>query len=165
MWTLLINAALAGAPTASVQGSDTIVASVSLPAPPEVVRERIRDPRWVTRVDGGKTTVTLGARQGDCVLADYVSPNVLKTVTYTVRQCPTAKGFTAELVEANAFSDYGTTWVIEPEGTGTLLRYTLRMTTTLMVPTSWVQSTTRKSVQHLMEAMLAHFKAEATAAQ
>lgn len=152
VWAWMVAAtAWAAGPEATIQGSDTVVGTVSVAMAPDELRAHLRDPVWVTGIDSGPTTVTVRERDGDCLIADYVSPNVVAKATYTVRQCATADGLVSEMVEANLFEKYSARWQVTPDGTGSKIVYTVTMRTTLFLPTSFVTRTFRGSVEKMLK--------------
>ncbi|MES2641097.1 MAG: hypothetical protein V4850_16535 [Myxococcota bacterium] len=150
MWTLLVGAALAG-PSSVLLEDGSVLGTVSVRAPVDVVRSRVSDPAWVSATEGGGTKVTVTGRDGACLLIDAVTPTVVVEAHYATRQCPTADGVLATLRSSNAFTDYTTSWRVMPDGAGSRIEYRLSMKTKLMVPQSFISGTLRSRVQGLME--------------
>lgn len=156
MLVLLAAAALAADPIVdpdvTITPPDTVVGVVDVGVPVDVVRTALRDPAWVAKVDGGKTSVAVAGREGDCLVADYVSPSALLSVEYRVRRCPTPGGYEAVMLTSNAFEAYRVAWDLAPSETGgTRITYTIQLTTSLWgVPNSLVTSTTRTSVKRML---------------
>lgn len=153
MFTLLLTAALAVDPTATAPSSQAVVGTVSVASPADEVRRLLADPVRLSQLDGGTTKVTIRAREGSCVIADYLSPSFLMDVVYAVKQCPTTEGNAATLLSSNAFSSYRTEWKVQPEGAGSLITYRIDIDSSLMVPDSMVVGATKKAVQKLMETL------------
>lgn len=154
MWIwLVVSSVSAVEPEVASSPPDTVRGVVETTAALERVRSVLADPGWVARVDGGKTKVDVRSKDGECLVADYVSPSALLEVTYQVRRCPTASGYEAKMLTSNAFKDYRVAWdLVSTASGGTQLQYTIQLTTSLWgVPNSLVLSTTKKSVRKMLE--------------
>jgi ribosome-associated toxin RatA of RatAB toxin-antitoxin module len=151
LWTLLVTAALAVPPSAVLTDSGAVVGTVSVTTAPTEMMRLLGDPTWVAGVGGAGTRVTVKSHEGSCLIADYVSPSSVMEVTYTVKQCPTTTGYVATMITSNAFHSYRTEWKVEAEGAGSRLTYRLELDSKLWVPESLVTSTTRRSVEKLMQ--------------
>jgi len=151
LYAIAIAASTAVEPSVEVTPPDTVVGVISVQADPDAVRAQLKDPSWVARVDGGKTTVDVVSTEGDCVVADFVSPSPLVTVEYRVRRCARDDGYETKMLTSNAFEHYRVRWQVAPEGEGSRLTYTIQLTTSLWgVPNSLVTSSTRKSVKRML---------------
>ncbi len=151
IWTLWVPVVLAGAPSVVVQEDGSVVGTVWVQVPPELVRSRVSDPVWVSRTDGSGTTITVAGRDGACLLLDVVTTSVVVDMHYTTRQCPTQEGVSSTLRSADVFTAYTTSWRVIPEGSGSRLEYRLYMQTSLVLPQSFVASMTQKGVRNLLE--------------
>lgn len=148
---LFVSLALAGAPTAAILPSQAVEGSVTVAMAPAEVLSKLADPTWVRSIDGGGTTVSVRSRDGSCVIADYSSPSVVMTVRYTIRQCPTGKGYKATLVSSDDFDSYESEWSVTADGAGSLLTYRVQIDPSMPMPSSLVTGTMRKEVQGMME--------------
>lgn len=157
MWTLWIATALAGSPTAWIGDNGVVSGTVSLPAPPAAVVALVSDAVAVNRLDGGSTRVSVVRADGSCSILDYTSPSMLGEIKYRVRTCPTATGSQSSLVQSDSFSKYHTLWSVTPEGAGSLVRYDLEMVVSIMVPSSLVESTSKRAVRRMLTSLLAKF--------
>ena len=144
---------LAVAVTATIGDDGVVTGTTVVASTPEVVRSKVGDPAWVATIGGAETDVTVAALDGDCQVLDYVSNHAVATARYRVKQCPSADGFVANLVESDAFSFYRTSWSITPVGDGTRLLYRIELVSTLPVPKWIVRRSTRSSVEHMMESI------------
>lgn len=148
---LLVGAAYAGAPAAVVLPSQGVEGTVSVALTPAEALARLADPTWVRGIDAGGTTVVVTGHEGECLLADYVSPSALMTVRYTIRQCPTGHGYRSTLVSSDTFSTYVSEWTVAPDGAGSLLTYRVDLTPRLPLPLSFITGTIRKDVLSMMQ--------------
>jgi hypothetical protein len=155
MIAVLTAVVFAATPTVVVQEDGTIVASVVVQAPVALARSRVSDPVWVSRTDGGGTTVTVTGRDGPCLLLDMVTTNVVADIHYATRLCPTAEGVASTLRSADLFTAYATSWRVTPEGTGSRLEYRLFMQTNLLLPQSFIVASSQKGVRDLIERVAA----------
>lgn len=144
-----LGAAWAGSPVVEVKDG-RVRGAMEVTSAPEVVRQKLADPVWVNRTDGGPTTVTGSRPDGACLLADYHSPSRLVSASYTVRQCGTATGVAQKLVRSDLLTVYETEWTVTPSGAGSRVTYTLRVEAPMM-PTSWVLSMSEDGVVHMLE--------------
>lgn len=159
MLPFLLATSLAAGPSASIVDG-AIVGSVTVAAPPARILSDLKDPTFVSRVDGGKTEVSVRGADGACQIVDFVSPSTFLKVEYAVRRCPTDDGFQTALLSSNTFETYGTTWRVEPAGTGSTVHYRLEMTSALtLVPTSLALSSSVGPVRKLMKRFEAHYGA------
>ncbi|MCB9673514.1 MAG: SRPBCC family protein [Alphaproteobacteria bacterium] len=148
MWFVL--AAWAGSPEVVVNDDHSVHGEMVVPLAPDVVREKLADPVWISQVDGSGTTVTVHEKRGDCLVTDSVSPNIVKTVRYRVERCPSATGYETKLVESNAFTAYAVKWTFTAEGGGTRVSYDLMTETSLIVPQFVIDQQTKKGVLNLL---------------
>ena len=151
MLLVATSPALAGAPEAVVLPSQAVQGTVSVSMSPTEALARLADPTWVSQVDGGRTTVVVTGRDGACTLAAYTSPSTLMTVTYTIRQCPTAHGYKSVLVSSDDFETYESEWTVAPDGAGSLLTYVVHLEPKLPIPLSLMTGTIRRDVLSMME--------------
>lgn len=150
MWW--IAAAFAAPPTAVVLPSQGVEGSVSVALPPAEALARLADPVWVRGIDAGTTEVTVTAREGECLVADYRSPSWVMTVTYTIRQCPTGHGYLAKLVRSPDFAEYESEWSVAPEGEGSRLTYRVQVKPKVPLPLGLITGTIRSDVLEMMQA-------------
>lgn len=156
-WAVLVVGAAVAAPEVTVPEPGVVLGSVHLAAAPQVLREGLADPRWVSSIDGGSTTVVVTGADGPCLLADYTSPSAVMTVRYSVKQCPTADGVVTTLVSSRDFSSYEARWSVQPYTTGSTLSYRLVVASRLPVPESLMTGITRRSVVAMLEKFAARF--------
>lgn len=154
MWFVMTSLA---APQVVVNDDHSVTGTVELKTTPDTLKSKLADPVWLAGVDGNGTQVTVLERVGDCVVTKNVSPSAIKTVTYSVKQCPTATGFVATLVESNTFNDYRMEWTFTPSDTGTKAVYELSTDTSMMVPQFIIDRSTKKGVLHMLEKLQGHF--------
>lgn len=140
-----------GAFQAVIADDGAVIGTVTVASPPDAARAKVTDPAWVASVGDDSTTVKVSEQDDGCAILDYVSEHPIATATYRVRQCPTATGVSATLVESDFFSTYEQSWSVIPDGTGSALRYRLNVVSTLPVPKWIVRKTTRGSVEKLMQ--------------
>ena len=152
---LVASSATAGPDSAAFQAiiddDGAVIGTVTVASPPDAARAKVTDPAWVASVGDDSTSVKVSAQDGGCSILDYVSEHPIATATYRVRQCPTATGVSATLVESDSFSTYEQSWSVTPDGTGSALRYRLNVVSTLPVPKWIVRKATRGSVERLMQ--------------
>ncbi len=144
---------LAVAVTATIGDDGAVTGTTVVASTPDVVRSKVGDPAWVATIGGAETDVIVAAVDGDCQVLDYVSHHAIATARYRVKQCPSADGFVANLVESDAFSFYRTSWSVIPADEGTRLLYRIELVSTLPVPKWIVRRSTRSSVEHMMESI------------
>lgn len=159
MWWALVAVSFAGEPASWLNDSGGVTGTVSVPASPSATLALLSDPIRLSAVDGGETKVVMVSREGSCAVYDYTSPSVMSDIKYRVRQCPRADGVEAVLVQSDAFSAYRARWTLTPEGSGTLVRYDLDMSVSMMVPNSLVQATTKRAVYKLLDRLLLYTNA------
>ena len=140
-------------PSATIDDDGVVVGTVTVSSSPEAALAKVNDPAWVAATGGEGTRVTTVSTEGACRLLDYVTEHPIATARYRVRQCKEPSGNRATLVESEAFSSYGTSWDVQPAGTGSQLVYRIDLISKLAVPKWIVRRTTRSSVQRLMEAI------------
>ncbi len=159
MWFLLVAMSLAhaGAPDAVVLPSQGVQGTVSVSLSPADAMAKLADPTWVSSVDGGRTTVVVTGHEAACTLAAYTSPSALMTVTYVIRQCPTAHGYKSALVSSDDFAAYESEWTVAPDGAGSLLTYRVQLEPRLPIPLSLMTGTIRRDVLSMMEHFAAAF--------
>lgn len=162
VWVLLA-AALAADPVTWIGDDGTVSGSVSVAAPPEAVVPLLRDAVKVAVLDGGSTRVTPVQPDGPCQIYDYVSASIIADIPYRVKQCPTADGLVSTLVSSPSFSTYVAQWRVQPDGTGSALRYDIKTEVTMLVPNSLVRSTARKAVRRMLDRLVERFGAVAQA--
>ncbi len=151
---LLALPAAFAAPTVEVRDDNSVVGEVTVKSPIDAVREKVADPVWLAKTDGGGTEVTVLADEGECLKLRHVTPNAIKTVRYTTRQCPTKTGFESVLVESDNFTSYRVEWTLDAREDGsTALRYLLHFETNMMVPQFIINRQSRKGVEHLLVAL------------
>ena len=148
---LLAPLALAGAPTAVVLPSQAVEGTAWVALTPADALQRLSDPTWVSRIDGGATVVSVRSKEGDCVVADYASPSTLMTVRYTVRQCPTGHGYRSTLVSSSDFASYVSEWSVAADGAGSTLTYRVQLAPAFPVPVSFITGTMRRDVLSMMQ--------------
>ena len=154
MLLMSLSLALAADPTVEVEGN-TIRGSVDIAVPAKRFLAELKDPEWESRVSGTSTRATLKGREGSCQQVAFVSPNPIIEARYEVKRCPTSDGWSASLIESNAFSTYASSWkVVDREG-GASITYQVELETSLWVPNSLVRSETRRSVKKMLRSMAA----------
>lgn len=160
MWTLLLAFALAADPTsANIDHDGAIIGIAHVEGvSAEEVRKKLADPRFVSKIHGGRTEMTVEPGGGDCLIVGYTSPNPILTARYTIKRCPHQGGFRGALIESPTFQDYSTRWSLTETDSGVEIRYRLFLVPKVMVPTSLVRSSARKSIAGLMKKLHAHFK-------
>lgn len=149
---LLLVAALADEPTATVDGGK-VIGSAHLNVTPDKVIAALGDPAWEHRVSGSTTTSNVLAREGTCHNVAYVSPHPIFEANYDLRRCAVADGWSVTLLRSNAFSTYKARWKAVPEGTGSRLTYEVDLDTSLWFPDSLVRGEMKKSVLKMMKAI------------
>ena len=114
-------------------------------------KEKLDIVGWVAKTTQGSTKATLHSREGDCKVLDMHTEHPIATISYRLKECPTTDGFRADLVESKAFSMYWTEWSVvdRPEG-GATITYRIDLTSTLLVPSSFIKRTTRKNVVSML---------------
>lgn len=150
MWWTWLALAFAVPPSAEVVEGE-IVARVTVAAAPDVARAKVTDPAWITEVEGGGSATRLLSRDDACGVYENTTPGPFTEVVYTTRQCPTPEGSTSTLVASNTFTRYAASWRVVPDGAGSLVEYRIALVTRLPMPQSWVDNTTRKRLEALMQ--------------
>jgi hypothetical protein len=148
MWSLVAWAAPA---VVVVRPDHTVVGTLEVALAPEIVRDKIADPVWIARIDGGGTSVVIESRDGGCLVMESTSPTIMKTVKYRVRRCPTTDGFQEVLVSSETFDAYQVDWSVVARTAGSTVRYEIRTHTQMMVPQFVIDQQTQRGVQRMLD--------------
>lgn len=157
MWFTIAMAA----PSVTMTDDNYFRGTIEVAADAETVRALVADPVKVSKIDGSGTQVEVLRTDGECLIVHSVSPNALKTVRYTTRQCPTSTGVEGRLVESNAFSNYRNAFIVTATAKGARLEYQLDMDATVMVPQFVINNATRKGMVNLLTRLEEHLGAAA----
>ena len=142
---LLIASAHARSPGVEVTPAGTVRGSVVVPVALDEVREAL------SSSVGRATAVDNGARieataDGECELEHTHVPHPIKSVTYTVRTCPTQAGFHTSLVDSRDLDRFEAIWELREIDGGTEVSYDLDLQTSLPLPGFVIRASIRKGV-------------------
>ncbi len=153
-----VAGALAQSPSIEVTDTGSVRGAILVAADADVVRQALTAATSRQAILAGDTRVTT-REDGDCVLEDTFAPHAIKSVTYTVRTCPTSTGVRSALVESGDLARFQSTWEVHAADAGATVVYDLEVAPTFPLPAFIARASVKKGVGDALEAVRWHFDA------
>ena len=154
MWLAAIASTWASPPAPVVEnvGDHGVRGTVELGLAPAELRALLENPVALYRITNANADISVSPDPDpDCRRVTMMTPHPVMDTSYVSRECDTAAGVTARLVESRQLSHLSGEWTLEPRKNSTLLRYELHVRTNMPVPAFMVRGSTRKGVQSALE--------------
>lgn len=142
-----------GEPEVVITADGTVEGTVTVGAPPDVVRSYISDIAMTRKKAKDVVSVDV-VKDGGCELVTTFASSFID-VTYVARRCPTDTGWIETLLESEQFTDYYAEWFITPVKNGIELRFRLRTDMDMPVPVRLVRGALKRSVKGTLVAIQA----------
>ena len=140
-----------GDPTVEITTDGTVEGTVTVGAPPDVVRTYLADIAMTRKKAKDVVSVDV-VKDGGCELVTTYASSFID-VTYVARRCPTETGWIETLLESEQFADYYAEWFITPVKNGLELRFRLRTDMDMPVPVRFVRGALKRSVKGTLVAI------------
>lgn len=128
----------------TITSDGTVLSNVFVEADAAAVRQLIADPVALAKLNPD----VLSARvlsHGECDMVEVTTKGMSSPLSYVVKRCPTAGGFSETLVSSEDFSAVAVSWKLESVPGGTNVSYSIRTSPDLPVPQRVISSFTAKS--------------------
>jgi len=159
MWWMAAAAA-ASEPQIEVLDDGTVRGTVDVAASPDELRALVLEPIDLNRITAEESTVTVApAEQAGCTMVTVATPHPIMPVTYTSRDCRTAKGVKSVLVQSKQLTHLAAQWTVEAAGAGSRVVFDLDVKTNVPVPSFITRRSTKKSVKEALTALQRSFAA------
>lgn len=148
--TILVATAFAQPPQVTVTEHGTVRGRVVVPASLDTVRDTLDHSagRIAAVANGAEVEATA---DGSCELEHTYMPHPIKSVTYTLRTCPTEQGFHSVLVDSHDLERFEAIWELSATDEGTVVTYDLDLKPSFPLPGFVVRASAKKGV---LDAML-----------
>jgi hypothetical protein len=134
-----------GEPEVAITADGTIEGTVTVGAPPDVVRTYLADIAMTRKLAKDVVSVDV-VKDGGCELVTTYASSFID-VTYLARRCPTETGWIETLLASEQFADYYAEWFVTPVRNGIELRFRLRTDLDMPVPVRLVRGALKRSVK------------------
>ncbi|MEN0067290.1 MAG: hypothetical protein AAGA48_34485 [Myxococcota bacterium] len=148
--------AVAGAvePQLEVLDGGMVRGKVAVSASADEVRTLVSAPIQLGKLTSKDSTVTVKpASEAKCRMVTIATPHPIMPVTYTSKDCDTAKGVTSKLVESKQLTHFEAEWKVEALGDKALITYDLDLKTNALVPGFIIRRSTRNAVRDALVAL------------
>ncbi len=157
MLLVVIGVAAAAEPTAYMDDAGTAHVSAVVSQTEAEVRAALADPQLAAalppEVLDVKMLKMLG--QGACITLGVTVKGAWDPLSYTTQRCPTAHGFTYQLVKSDSITAYEAEWSLAPHaGGGTDVSYRVRTEVDLPVPRAMVRKGVLQSARDTVVALV-----------
>lgn len=130
---------------ATVSADDVVRSEVLVPAPVEEVKADLSDPVAAARLSAN----VLAARvisKGTCDVVEMTVKGMTGPLSYVVKRCPTASGWTETLVSSDDFDAHRAEWSVTPTAGGSLVSLSIHTEPDVPVPQRIVNGVVQSQV-------------------
>ncbi len=156
LWFLIAAhaVALAGEPRVDVHADGAVVGRITVPASAADIRLVVDDPVRCGSLSPEVVSLTTAPPQGDCQELFTETRGLFRPLRVRSQRCRTADGWEEALIESDDFSQYASSWSLHEVDGQTEVTLRVRTEVGLPVPTSVVETRSKKSVGEILENLL-----------
>ena len=140
-------------PSVHIAKDGSIEGQITLPFPESEVYHLLSDPVASSKLNRDVYDAS-SKRQGACEIVYRKVRGVWSPMTYRAKRCPTTHGWVEQLIDSESVSDYYMEWELERLSSGTRVKYKVRTQINAPIPTSIIQSETKRSVTQMLKNLL-----------